>query len=134
MHLIYLKNNPINKMIRRFISTGSGKIITFVKKVDSTGKSCTKCAQVIDMMEKNDLMKHITKIENIVENDTNSVGSLLASKYKIKNAPFFIVNYGKETRVYPYYTQFLKNEIHTEVSEKDKIKDIFDKNFSNDYL
>lgn len=79
-------------------------------------------------------MKYNTKIENIVENDTNSVGSLLPSKYKIKNAPFFIVNHDKETRVCPYYTQFFKNEIHAEVSEKDEIKDIFDKNFSNDYL
>jgi len=121
-------------MIRRFMSTRRTKFITLVKKVDSNGNDCKKCKQVVTLLNKEGIMDDIDKVETIVEGDSNSMGNLLAQKYKIKNAPFFVVKENEETRVYPYYTQFKKNEVKVEVSDKEQVTDMFDKNFSNDYL
>jgi len=117
------------------MSTKIGRIITFVKKVDKHGNDCNKCSQIQKQMEKDNILDKIDRIEVIDESNTkNTMGKVLASKYNIKTAPFFVVTIPdkESSEVYKYYTSF-KTEF-TKVSDNEKIKDIFDRNFSNDIL
>ena len=99
-------------MFYRYFATNNNKYITFVKKIKNNGKPCYKCQQVMESMEKNGVIKNIDRIEKVIDGK-NTIGRLLAEKYKIKKAPFFIVtdNSGKQV-IYTNYSMFLNNELN----------------------
>ncbi|MFT7223113.1 MAG: hypothetical protein ACI82Z_000645 [Cellvibrionaceae bacterium] len=83
--------------------------IIFVKKILADGSPCKKCLEVQEKMEAADQLKFIDEITVINESDPNSEGMLLAKKYKVNRAPFFIVEKDSgEVVVYTVYFKLVK--------------------------
>ena len=89
--------------------------ITFVKKTLLNGSPCQKCASMIYKLEASG---HIDKITNIItakEGDSNSEGFILANKYQINEAPFFIVEHDNcNIEIVSTYNDFLRVVLATE--------------------
>ena len=82
--------------------------ITLVKKILKNGDLCPKCR---DVEEKLRAGGHLEKIDETViahEADPQSAGMLLAKRYQVDRAPFFIVEQeGKEPVIYTVFMKFL---------------------------
>jgi hypothetical protein len=99
---------------------GDGQI-TFVKKILKDGGPCRKCNEVNAKLEENGYMKHIDKIVYAMEADPQSEGMVLAAKYKLNRAPFFLVDKKDGTTdVYPVYMKFVKAVFGTRDLEEEK--------------
>jgi len=83
--------------------------ITFVKKVFADGSPCKKCGEVIAKMEEGQQLQYIDSIVVADEADANSEGMLLAAKYDVSKAPFFLVEDDEgQVTVYTIYFKFVK--------------------------
>jgi hypothetical protein len=122
-------------MLKSFFATRLVHI-SMVKKLKTDGTFCTKCVQVQEMLEKRDYMKHIDEVIIAQENNPKSSGMILANKYKVNNAPFFIVkNNEKDEKPKEIFTMFyqLKNFIEKKNDEKEELEEI-NKNNPVDFL
>ncbi len=109
--------------------------ITMVKKIMKDGSPCRKCADVLRQLEENGFLDRIDQIVVADERDPDSEGMLLARKYKVDQAPFFVVEEdGQATKIYTVYFKFVKEILSEEISEQQEIKDIMDQNPDLDYL
>lgn len=109
--------------------------ITLVKKILADGSPCKKCADVLDKLEKNDQMKFIDAVVVADERDDTSEGMVLAEKYNVDRAPFFIVDEGSpEPLIYTIYMKFVKEVLNQKTQEKDELKEIMDSNQDLDFL
>ncbi len=109
--------------------------ITFVKKIKIDGTPCAKCADVQDKLEKNGQIKYITKTVIADERDPESEGMLLAKKFNVDRAPFFIVEEeNKEPLVYTVYLKFSKEVLGKSANEKDEAADILSSNPDLDFI
>jgi len=109
--------------------------ITMVKKINKDGSPCRKCADVLRQLEENGLLDRIDQIVVADERDPDSEGMLLARKYKVEQAPFFVVEEDKQlTKIYTVYFKFVKEVLSEGVSEQQEIKEIMDQNPDLDYL
>ena len=109
--------------------------ITMVKKIKADGTPCRKCEEVTRRLEDAGLTDHIDEIVIADENNPESKGMLLAEKYNIDRAPFFIVEEdGAEPRIYTVFMKFLREVLQTEVSEADAARDIIDASPDLDYI
>jgi len=109
---------------RRSYTTPSGDgVITFVKKVLKDGNPCRKCGEVNEKLIKLGHMKHIDKVVVADEADPNSEGMLLAKKFDMDRAPFFLVEKKDGTTdVYPVYMKFVK-EVFGQRDEEEERKE-----------
>ena len=75
--------------------------VTSVKKQLANGEPCRKCAEVDNMLRRRGLAELIDEQVILVEGDPTSPGAVLARRYGITTAPFFIVrhNDGEEVVV-----------------------------------
>jgi hypothetical protein len=83
--------------------------ITLVKKILADGSPCKKCGEVLEKMEAANQLRFIDKIVVADEADTSSEGMLMAAKYDVSRAPFFIVE--KEdgsTEIFTIYFKLVK--------------------------
>ncbi len=86
-------------------------------------------------LEENGLLDRIDQIVVADERDPDSEGMLLARKYKVEQAPFFVVEEDKQpTKIYTVYFKFVKEVLSEGVSEQQEIKEIMDQNPDLDYL
>jgi len=109
--------------------------ITMVKKIKKDGSPCRKCADVLRQLEENDLIDRIDQIVVADERDPDSEGMLLARKYKVEQAPFFVVEKDSQSaKIYTVYFKFVKEILSEGVSEQQEIKEIMDQNTDLDYL
>lgn len=109
--------------------------ITMVKKIKKDGSPCRKCADVLRQLEENDLIDQIDQIVVADERDPDSEGMLLARKYKVEQAPFFVVEEDSQpAKIYTVYFKFVKEILSEGVSEQQEIKEIMDQNTDLDYL
>ncbi|PCK03530.1 MAG: hypothetical protein COA42_20510 [Alteromonadaceae bacterium] len=103
--------------------------ITFVKKILADGSPCKKCGEVADKLEK---MGHMARIDETIiadERDSNSPGMLIAAKYNVERAPFFVIDKGEETPViYTVFMKFLKEVLEQQTSEAEELKEIMKDN------
>jgi phosphoadenosine phosphosulfate reductase len=74
--------------------------VTMVKKLLRGGEPCRKCAQAEEMLRRRDLWDLIDSVVLADESDDHSEGSVLAQKFGVKIAPFFLVERGGETVIY----------------------------------
>ena len=72
--------------------------ITMVRKIPDPTSTCYKCDEVLERLESLDLLSQIDRVLFIDPNAAKpSEGSLLASRFEITKAPFFIVeNQGQQ--------------------------------------
>jgi hypothetical protein len=103
--------------------------ITFVKKIKSDGQPCRKCAEVEQRLIESGMMARINETVIADERDDQSPGMLLAAKYQVTQAPFFIVRAdGGAERVYTVYFKFVREILNSTVSEHDETKELLDQN------
>ena len=80
--------------------------ITLVKKILADGSPCKKCVEVLEKIESSNQMQYIDEIVIADESDKGSPGMLLAAKYDVNKAPFFIVEH--ESGMVDIYTIYFK--------------------------
>ena len=88
-----------------------GKVITFVKKLLDDGSDCPKCRQVVDLLEKEGLMRFINRTVTADPKDPMGEGMKLVKLWGMKRAPFFIVEQGGARKVYQSALEFIKKEL-----------------------
>jgi phosphoadenosine phosphosulfate reductase len=65
--------------------------VTMVKKLLQSGEPCAKCAQAEEMLRARGVWDQIDRVVWVKEGDPASPGALLAQKYGVELAPFFII-------------------------------------------
>jgi phosphoadenosine phosphosulfate reductase len=65
--------------------------VTMVKKRLASGEPCRKCAQTEDMLRQRGLWERIDEVVWADENDPQSPGMVLAQRFGVEQAPFFLV-------------------------------------------
>ena len=109
--------------------------ITMVKKIMRDGSPCRKCTEVLAQLERRGLSGKIDKIIVADERVMESEGMLLAKRYNVKQAPFFIVEKAdQKTKIYTVFFKFIKEIFKEETSEQHEIKEIMDENPDLDHL
>lgn len=109
--------------------------ITLVKKILADGSPCKKCGDVLTKLESSGQISRIDSIVTADERDPQSEGMLLAAKYDVDRAPFFIVEReGEETVIYTVYMKFVKEVLDQKTSEADELKEIMSDNQDLDFL
>ncbi len=109
--------------------------ITLVKKILADGSPCKKCGDVLAKLEANDQMQHIDEVLVADERDNTSAGMVLANKYSVDRAPFFIVEKeGHEPVIYTVYFKFVKDVLEQKTSEEEEIQEIMNDNPDLDFL
>ena len=66
--------------------------VTMVKKRLANGEPCRKCAQTEEMLRQRGLWDRIDEVVWAVEDDPNSPGMVLAQRFGVEQAPFFLVS------------------------------------------
>ncbi len=94
--------------------------ITFVKKILADGEPCAKCADVEQRLQASGQMARIDRVIVADERDPNSAGMRLATRHQVAVAPFFVVEDGDETTVYPIYLRFVKEVFGRPVESVDE--------------
>ena len=83
--------------------------ITLVKKITKDGTPCRKCLDVENRLRESGYLDSIDRIVIADENDPNSEGMLLAQRYQVEIAPFFMVeSAGREPEIHTVYFRFLR--------------------------
>lgn len=109
--------------------------ITLVKKILTDGSPCQKCADVLEKLESGQHMRHIDEILVADERDPQSAGMLIAKRYEVDRAPFFVIEEdGKEPVIYTVYMKFLKEVLQQKTKESEELKEIMANNQDLDFL
>lgn len=109
--------------------------ITLVKKILADGSPCKKCGDVLNKLESSGQISRIDAVVIADERDPQSEGMLLATKYNVDRAPFFIVEReGEEAVIYTVYMKFVKEVLDQKTSEADELKEIMSDNQDLDFL
>ncbi len=110
--------------------------ITLVKKILADGSPCKKCADVLGKLESSGHMEQIDSIVVADERDPTSEGILLAQKYAVDRAPFFVVDKedGAEPEIYTVFMKFLKEVLEQKTNEAEELKEIMKDNQDLDFL
>jgi phosphoadenosine phosphosulfate reductase len=82
-----------------------------VKKRKANGEPCRKCLQVEDQLKERGFWNRIDRVIWAEENNPQSEGRVLARKYGVDIAPFFIVYENNTEKIYKSSLQFIKKEL-----------------------
>jgi phosphoadenosine phosphosulfate reductase len=83
--------------------------ITMIKKRLANGEACKKCLQAEDLLQRRGLSDRIDRTVWALEGDATSEGMVLAARYGIEVAPFFVVEEaGAEPRVFTSVLEVIK--------------------------
>lgn len=80
--------------------------ITFVKKILANGELCKKCQEVSERMSAEGILGKIDHIVIADIREADSPGMILANKYQLEQAPFFVVEEDGEVRIFDIYFKF----------------------------
>lgn len=102
--------------------------ITLVKKVKKDGSPCRKCVEVLARIEREGYTHRIDRIVIADEANPMSEGMQMAQTFKVKTAPFFLVdsNVDKDvpTELYTVYFKLKREILAKDLSEEQALKDI----------
>lgn len=105
--------------------TGTAPKITMVKKILADGSPCRKCGEVEARLRDEGYLNRIDHIAMADERDPDSEGMILANRYQIERAPFFVIEEaGREPRVYTVFLRFMKEVLQTEVNARAEAAEI----------
>lgn len=108
--------------------------ITFVKKILAGGEACPKCADVEARLVQSG---HMTRIDAVViadERNPNSPGMILAARFNVSRAPFFIVEDQDEVVVYTVYFKFVREVFGQPESPEIESREILQDNPDLDFI
>lgn len=91
--------------------------VIMIKKKLASGEPCQKCAQAEEMLRRRDLWDQIDEVVWADETDESSPGMVLARKYDVQVAPFFLVEGPAEVQIYPSAIKVAKEIL---AAKKDK--------------
>ena len=96
--------------------------ITLVKKVLADGNPCSKCREVEALMEKHQHKARIDEVLIADERNPLSPGMLLAARYGVERAPFFVVEWDNgRVDIYTVYLKFAKEVLNLPDEELKKM-------------
>ncbi len=99
--------------------------ITLVKKINSDGKPCKKCADVEKRLLDSGQMQRINEIIIADEREPEGLGMQLAKQHRVELAPFFLVqNDDGTTQVYTVYFQFVKEVLQATTPSVSKVDQV----------
>lgn len=102
-HLLFSLKFPPHKEAVKIMK------ITLVKKILADGSPCKKCGDVLEKLESSGHMSRIDQVLIADERDSESEGMLIAKRYDVNRAPFFVVEEDeKEAAIYTVYFKFVK--------------------------
>lgn len=93
--------------------------VTLVKKIRADGTPCRKCRQVLALIERDGLARAIDRIVVADERDPASEGMRLARRYRIVQAPFFVVEGEDGVQVHTIYFR-LRRQLIARLQEEVK--------------
>jgi phosphoadenosine phosphosulfate reductase len=83
--------------------------VIMVKKLLSSGEPCSKCTRAEELLKSRGVWQHIDEVVWAKESDPASPGALLAQKYQVELAPFFVIQEtGQTDRVFASTLQLIK--------------------------
>lgn len=84
--------------------------ITMVKKRLSNGQDCDKCARAEEILREKSLWERVKDVVWAVEGDPNSHGMIMASRFGVDAAPFFVIDNGQgRPQVYTSVLKLIKD-------------------------
>lgn len=102
--------------------------ITLVKKVKKDGSPCRKCVEVLARIEREGFMHRLDRIVIADEANPMSEGMNLAQAFKVKTAPFFLVDSNADktapTELFTVYFKLKREILAKNLSEEQKVKDM----------
>lgn len=109
--------------------------ITLVKKVKLDGTLCAKCADILRRLEQDGHIEAVDRIVTADERDPASEGMVLARRYKVERAPFFLVQEpAQRTRIYTAYLAFRKEVLRQRVAVRDELTELMEQNPDLDFI
>ena len=109
--------------------------IILVKKILTNGLPCKRCAEMLHKLEVSGYIEIINKIVIADERDSNSPGMLLAKKFHVDQAPFFVLEQPSgETLIVTTYSEFLEKAVGQTVDKKIALQDFYRNNNELDFL
>lgn len=101
--------------------------ITLVKKITADGRSCAKCVDIHERLERDGIAGRIDRVVIADERSPDSEGMRLAREYRVERAPFFLVERpGEPVQVYTVYLRLLRDVLHRATDERDEAAEIMD--------
>ena len=90
--------------------------ITMVKKHLADGGECRKCQDASALLQSRGLWDRIDEVVWAQEGDAASPGTVLAARWGIEQAPFFIVRDSQGESVYTSVLQLMRERLQQAVS------------------
>jgi len=94
--------------------------VLMVKKRLSSGEACPKCAQTQALLERRGLWGAIDEVVWAIEGDPESQGMILAERFGVAEAPFFIVTNGDREIVYRSALKLIRDHLSTGGAPQDR--------------
>jgi hypothetical protein len=98
--------------------------VTMVKKRLLSGAECAKCGDAVTQLKSRGLWGQIDEVVWALEDDSESAGMVLARKWQVDRAPFFLVTDAHGTTVYTSVLQLIREKLGQTVSVADQVRDI----------
>jgi len=106
-----------------------------VKKILADGSPCRKCGEIEARLSEGGYLDRINHIAVADERDPDSEGMVLANRYQIERAPFFIIEEpGREPRIYTVFMRFLKEVLQAKVEARDEAREMMERDDSLDFI
>ena len=101
--------------------------ITLVKKIKADGSPCRKCDDVLERLERDDVMDRIDHIVTADEREPDSEGMRIAEAYGVERAPFFVVERpGEAAQIYTVYMRLLREVLQAKTDERNEAAELAD--------
>jgi len=94
--------------------------ITMVKKRLADGGECRKCQDASAMLQSRGLGDRIDEVVWAQEGDAASPGTVLAARWGIEQAPFFVVRDGQGESVYTSVLQLMRERLQQQVTTQEQ--------------
>jgi len=86
-------------------------VVTMVKKILENGSECPKCKQTTQFLKEKGFFDKIDKIVFADTRDVQGEGMKLVKQWRMKKAPFFIVENEGRTAIYTSVMELIKKEL-----------------------
>jgi hypothetical protein len=90
--------------------------ITMVKKRLADGSECRKCQDASSTLQSRGLWDRIDEVVWAKEGDDASPGMVLAGRFGVEQAPFFVVRDGSREQVYTSVLQLVRDRLQQDVT------------------
>jgi len=98
--------------------------VTMVRKKMRDGSDCRKCADAVEHLRARGLWERIDEVVWAQESDPDSPGMVLAARFGIDRAPFFVVRDAGGDKVYTSVLRLIEERFGEESSTIEQARDV----------